>query len=188
MTHLAYYYPQLSGRLVLLPNGESTIGLLDSSTFFVEATCDKTLRELLDEQANTTRCSSGGEHMGNGGKRLPFVLPLFDLPAVAKVLFAPYNPPTEHTVKNPLFTLLRTRFACSGIALGVRISHSLCNAHGLFLIVQHLTELYRKLKTDGGNAAATPVVALGPAVLECPSYSANLRVDATPDELEEALS
>lgn len=78
----------------------------------------------------------------------------------ANALSAPYNRSLEHIVRCPLV---------------VRISHSLCDAHGVLFVMQHLTELYRKLKAAGRNGAAASVVALDTAAPQRRRHSANFR-------------
>ncbi|KPA86063.1 Transferase family protein [Leptomonas pyrrhocoris] len=172
MAHVLSFYPPLSGRLVLLPNGDRKVDRLDSGALFVEATCTASLRELHEARA-------GGSEKADA--RFRDVLSMFDLPAGSNALFASFSPAIHHVVQDPLFTLQHTRFACGSVALGVRISHALTDAQGFFQVMQHLMELYDQLQR--GEARLT---------LRRPprwrSYKSTFRAEATPAEVAEALA
>ncbi|PYI33843.1 hypothetical protein BP00DRAFT_434207 [Aspergillus indologenus CBS 114.80] len=51
-----------------------------------------------------------------------------------------------------IFVVQCTRFACGGVALGIRLHHIVCDASGFFQLVRHLAEIYRKLASAQGPA------------------------------------
>ncbi|KPI86184.1 hypothetical protein ABL78_4737 [Leptomonas seymouri] len=172
MSCLLNFYPPLSGRLGLLPNGDREINRLNSGAHFVEATCDLSLRELHEAR------TGGGER---ADARFQDVLSMFDLPAGSNALFAPFSPAADRIVNDPLFTIQHTRFACGSVALGVRISHALTDAQGFFQVVRHLMELYGQLR--GGEA--NPTLQKPP---QWRPYASTFRAEATPAVVAEALS
>jgi len=74
-----------------------------------------------------------------------------DLPGEGNALL-PFPPATagiglDTDVNVPLFSIQHTRFADGGVALGVCVSHSVCDAEGFFMLVRDLAELYRGLES-----------------------------------------
>ncbi|KAJ6607038.1 transferase family-domain-containing protein [Mycena sp. CBHHK59/15] len=53
--------------------------------------------------------------------------------------------------RDPIFTVQHTRFACGGVALGVRLLHTVCDADGFFQFVRDLAELYRGVRSSEIN-------------------------------------
>ena len=131
------YYPHLTGRLVIDP----VMGNRQISRF--EAGAQLLLAESAEGLSGLTGRSSG---RGTGGR-----LTLADLPGDWNALLS--FPPIEAgigvdtDVNVPLFSIQHTRFADGGVALGVCVSHSVCDAEGFFMLVRDLAELYRGLES-----------------------------------------
>lgn len=190
MRHLLSYYPPLSGRLVLHANGDRQIDRLDSGALFVEATCDQSLQELHNARLEEHEAADHGEGKMDAAtadkradKRFRNVLSMFDLPSDSNALFAPFNPAADHVVADPLFSIQHTRFACGGVALGVRVSHALTDAQGFFLFIEHLMELFDQLGSI--ETASAPSLRQPP---QWRAYLSNFRAEATAAELREALA
>ncbi|EWY79802.1 hypothetical protein FOYG_17091 [Fusarium oxysporum NRRL 32931] len=131
ISRLLDYYPHLTGRLRISPDdGLRTIDRLGTGMHLLEATCDAPLEAFA-------KTSSG--HDG---------IDVFDLPGAGDLLLAPWDPSTEGTQNNPVFTIQRTQFSCSAVAIGMRMSHVVCDAGSFLQLYQHLAEIYRGLGSD----------------------------------------
>jgi hypothetical protein len=156
-------YPHLTGRLGIDDkHGGSHLHSLGSGCEILEATCQSTLKELAK---------------GKGGR-----IGLMDLPGKGEDLMAPYDF-LNKTVKREeqvVFTIQHTRFACGGVALGIRILHCLNDGAGFFHLVRDLASIYRSLNTESTHTyTPTPLA---------PAYLANYENEATETEKEEAKS
>ncbi|KAF7796067.1 hypothetical protein EIP86_007238 [Pleurotus ostreatoroseus] len=159
------YYPCLTGRLHIDPkNGIRSLDRLGSGAELVMAQCNARLDEY---------CQS--PHDGT---------------AAPEALTAPFDPALDAVFQNPVFTIQHTRFACGGVALGMRILHTLCDAEGFFLVVRHLAELYRAVRVS--ETASGGLIGSGSGVLAqtpCTQfYLSELPESMTPEERQEALA
>ncbi|KAF7977913.1 hypothetical protein HWV62_2484 [Athelia sp. TMB] len=122
LTLLLNYYPHLTGRLQINPSdGTPEITRLGTGAELFVARCS----ERLDAFSSSGRIS------------------MQDLPDAGNALMAPFDPTLEGVCRDPVFTVQHTRFACGGVALGVRLRHNMCDAGGFFQLMHDLAELYR---------------------------------------------
>jgi hypothetical protein len=155
------YYPHLTGRLQ--GNAESRaheIGQLGAGIELLGA--HSTAR--LDDIASST--PSGRILMPN-------------LPSSGNDLLPPFDRTYDGASQNPIFAIQHTRFACGGVALGIRVSHVVCDGTGFFQLARDLATIYRHLRTS-----TTPT--LTPKVTIFPYLRGSLPFE--PEELQEALS
>jgi hypothetical protein len=81
-----------------------------------------------------------------------------NLPAAGNALLAPFDPTPEGVSRDPIFAVQHTRFPCGGVALGVRIHHTVCDGDGFFQVVRDLAELYRGiLSSETGEDTVSDV-------------------------------
>ncbi|KAK0485716.1 transferase [Armillaria novae-zelandiae] len=116
LTLLLDYYPHLTGRLQInSSNGTPEISRLGTGAELFIARCSERLDRI----------------------ELP------NLPGAGNALLGPFDPSLEGVCRDPIFTVQHTRFACGGVALGVRLHHITGDADGFFQLVRDLAELYR---------------------------------------------
>ncbi|KAF9880366.1 Transferase family protein [Colletotrichum karsti] len=77
-------------------------------------------------------------------------LNLEDMPEEGSTLLPEYDGTPEEFSKQPILRIQHTRFGCGSVSLGVRVSHSVCDARGFLQLVEDLAEIYR------GLISATP--------------------------------
>lgn len=147
LTLLLDYYPHLTGRLQInSSDGTPEINRLGTGAELFVARCS----ERLDASDR-------------------IVLP--NLPGAGNALLAPFDPSLEGVCRDPIFTVQHTRFACGGVALGMRLHHITGDADGFFQLVGDLAELYRN----------------GPSSLAHPPHIRSYLSDLTPEERVAAL-
>jgi len=152
-------YPHLTGRLgVDDKHGGSHLHSLGTGCEVLEATCSQTLEEI-----------------GKGGP-----IGLMDLPGKGEDLMAPYDFMNVKKEDQVVFTIQHTRFACGGVALGIRILHCLNDGAGFFHLVRDLASIYRSLSLDNDGSEAIQI-----STLAMP-YLSNYENEATQAEKEEA--
>ena len=123
-------YPHLTGRIGINDtHGGAHIHSLGIGCQILEATCEKTLEEL--------------------GKSK--MVGLMDLPGKGEDLMAPYDFMNIKKEDQVVFTIQHTRFACGGVALGIRVLHCLNDGAGFFHLMRDLTSIYRSLDNDKGR-------------------------------------
>ncbi|KAJ7108463.1 transferase [Mycena crocata] len=156
------YYPHLTGRLQINPSdGIREVARFGTGAGFFVAQC----REQLDT-------FSSPEH----GRIL-----MSSLPGAGNALLAPFDPSPDAVCRGPLLTVQHTRFACGGVALGVRLHHSICDGDGFFQLVSDLAEIYRGIH----DSTSTPLLAHPPHIRP---YMAEVRGgNVTPEERAAAL-
>ncbi|RAH71402.1 uncharacterized protein BO66DRAFT_470553 [Aspergillus aculeatinus CBS 121060] len=134
------YYPHLTGRLRIDPaTGVRSMTRLGTGIHFFEAHCDAPLRSFArSPSAPDTELS------------------VFDFPNAGNALLAPWDPTLEGAQRDPILTIQRTEFACSSVALGVRISHVLCGAGSFLGLYQDLAAIYRAM-ADPATAAGNKI-------------------------------
>ncbi|KAE8382678.1 transferase [Aspergillus bertholletiae] len=140
------YYPHLTGRLQFNANSKvPEITALGTGAELLEAQCS--LR--LDDIASASR--SGRILMPN-------------LPASGDALLPPFDPTMEGVCRDPIVAIQHTRFACGGVALGIRLHHIVCDAHGYFQFVRDLAEIYRGVQMNMSNAGPIPTLSSPPEI------------------------
>lgn len=130
MEYLLDYYPHLTGRVqVNERDGTLEITNLETGPLLLESHCDAPLDVF---------------HSSKG--RSPGRLLISELPGTGVTLLPPWDPTLEGACEAPILSIQHTRFACGGVALGVRIHHVVCDADGFFRTMRDLAELYRGIR------------------------------------------
>ena len=173
LTLLLDYYPHLTGRLHINPSdGTREITRLGTGAELFVARCSG----RLDAFSSSPGLVSPGR----------ILMP--NLPAAGNALLAPFDATLEGVCRGPIFTVQHTRFACGGVALGVRLLHTVCDADGFFQLVRDLAKLYRGVRSSEMNDDPTSGV---PSLVHPPhirSYMSELSGDnMTPGEQLAAL-
>ncbi|KAI3324315.1 transferase family-domain-containing protein [Xylariaceae sp. AK1471] len=138
LCRLLDYYPHLTGRFHFnTENNTPEITALGTGGELIEARCGKQLDDIAS--------------LSSSGRIL-----ITNLPGSGVRLFAPFDPTTEGVCHDPMFTVQHTRFACGGVALGIRLPHTVCDAHGFFNLVNDLAEIYRALPSSSNPALSQP--------------------------------
>jgi len=140
LARLLDYYPHLTGRVAFNAADKAPqIDRLGSGAELLVAQCDQPL-------------DSFAVAAPDDAPDAPVRLTLLSLPGGGNNLLAPFalDFSPEVICSRPLLTVQHTRFACGGVALGVRLLHTLCDADGFFQFARDLAELCRKLKAAGG--------------------------------------
>ncbi|KAF7585187.1 hypothetical protein BBP40_011804, partial [Aspergillus hancockii] len=166
LSHLLNYYPHLTGRLQFDPKSKAPeIASLGTGAELLEAECSR----QLDDIASAS--TSGRILMPN-------------LPASGSALLPLFDPTMEGVCRDPILAIKHTRFACGGVALGIRLHHIVCDAHGFFQLVRDLAEIYRGLRASESDPNAPPPTLAFPP--EIRSYYAGPNA-MSEEEREEAL-
>ncbi|KAJ7158652.1 transferase [Mycena filopes] len=140
LTLLLDHYPHLSGRL-RQRNGIREIVGLGTGAELVSAQCSEPLETFSSPGVNAPA---------------PRRILIQDLPDAGNALLPPFDPSPEAVYRDPIFAVQHTRFACGGVALGVRVHHTVCDAGGFFQLVRDLAELYRGGLSGGLASLAHP--------------------------------
>ncbi|KAK4693394.1 hypothetical protein P7C70_g8933, partial [Phenoliferia sp. Uapishka_3] len=136
LAHLLDYYPHLTGRLSTNPlDNSSQIDRLGTGAALVEASCSLPLSAFSPHDTDAP-------------------LSILDLSNGGNDLLPPFGPDPAAACESPILTVQHTAFACGSVALGVRTRHTICDAHGYFMLVGHLGELYRRLREESGGTSA----------------------------------
>ena len=161
------YYPHLTGRLEI-KDGRHQLHDLGTGAELLEATSHIPL----------SSCTTDGE------------VSLLKLPGGGNDLLAPFDMDLKAVCEGPVFTIQHTKFACGGVALGVRVLHTINDAGGFFKLVSDLAEVYRSLPSSWSLTSPPSVSEMGK--LSSPPDTKPLLVDfvstATEDELASAKS
>lgn len=138
------YYPHLTGRIAFNPQDQTPeIDRLGAGAQLVSAQCDAPL------DAFRAAAPAADDDDGVAPRLL-----LLNLPGSGgNALLAPFDPSMEGVCRDPILTVQHTRFACGGVALGVRLLHMVCDADGYFQFVRDLAQLYRALGAAGATGA-----------------------------------
>ncbi|KAK3500490.1 hypothetical protein B0T13DRAFT_398171 [Neurospora crassa] len=143
---LLNYYPHLTGRLAVDPsNGVRSITKLGTGVSLFEASCDQPLSPSPDhEHVEMNNFPGAGEAL------IPPSFPTVSPPSAAGLATtaAHWDPSFDDETgiqRGPLLLIQRTQFKCGGVAIGYRISHTVCAAEGCIRLYQDLCEIYRKL-------------------------------------------
>lgn len=167
------YYPHLTGRFVISPRDQTPqIEHLGEGGELISAQCDAPL-SAFDGVSEDDEPGS------------PPRLIASNLPAGGNALLPPFDPSVEGMSREPILTLQHTRFACGGVALGLRLRHIACDADGFFQLTRDLAELYRGFHAlDLGQSDSDAVELAQPPHTR--SYLAELH-DMPHEERKEAL-
>ncbi|RAH81393.1 hypothetical protein BO86DRAFT_273235, partial [Aspergillus japonicus CBS 114.51] len=131
ISRLLDYYPHLTGRLRIDPaTGVRSMTRLGTGIHLSEAQCDAPLRSF----ARNPSAPDTDPELG-----------VFDFPNAGNALLAPWDLSLDGAQRDPVLTIQRTEFACSSVALGVRISHVLCGAGSFLGLYQDLAAIYRAM-------------------------------------------
>lgn len=167
INRLLDFYPHLTGRLSIHPDsGTRTIRKLGTGMHLIEAKCDANLQKFREKS----------QRVGNE-------LDIFSFPQSGDALLAPWDPSPEAVQRDPIFTIQHTRFACSAVAIGMRISHVVCDAGGFLQVYQDLAEIYRAIGTKTDLATVSLSV---PPCLN--SFMVDKMLHMDPKECDQALS
>ncbi|KAI9933768.1 hypothetical protein ASPWEDRAFT_168043 [Aspergillus wentii DTO 134E9] len=138
LSYLLDYYPHLTDRLQFNPDSKAPeITQLGTGAELLEASCTTRLDDIT---------SSSGRIL------------MHSLPDSGNALTPPFHPTLEGVCRDPIFAIQHTRFACGGVALGIRLHHIVCDAHGFFLLSRHLAEIYRALRDSSSPTVTCPPV------------------------------
>ncbi|OJJ04193.1 hypothetical protein ASPVEDRAFT_43655 [Aspergillus versicolor CBS 583.65] len=166
ISHLLDYYPHLTGRIHINPDTDvRSITRLGTGIHLLEAYCDTPLQSFTHRSPESDRALS-----------------IFDLPGGGNALLAPWDMSPEGAQRDPVFTIQPTVFACSAVAIGVRVSHVVCAAGGFLGLDQDLAEIYRATDPVIGR----PIKLTSPPYL--PPFMVNQMLHMTVDEQRKALS
>lgn len=135
ISRLLDYYPHLTGRLQIDPETDvRSITRLGTGIHLLEAACDAPLQSFAN------RSSLPGREYS-----------VFDFPEFGNGLLAPWDMSLEGAQRDPVFTVQRTEFACSAVAIGMRLSHVVSGAGGFLGLYQDLAKIYRATDTAHGG-------------------------------------
>jgi hypothetical protein len=163
LQYLLNSYPHLTGKLHLdEANNRRTLHRFGSSVTLIEAKCCRTLSSFTLPRI-----------------RQPQIC-LSDFPDGGNELLAPWQSDAKAICEGPLLSIQHTRFGCGAVALGVRVSHVVTDAAGLFQLCERLAAIYRSIDVHGDDG----IVNLHPAVAT--SYLAGVDVSMTEDEIHAA--
>lgn len=133
------HYPHLTGRLNIdSSDGTFEITRLGTGAELFVAQCS----ERLDAYTSPGLTTRGRILMSN-------------LPSAGNALLTPFDMTLEGVCRDPILAVQHTRFACGGVALGVRILHKVTDADGFFQLVRDLAELYRGVLSSEMHDKAT---------------------------------
>ncbi|EQB51929.1 transferase [Colletotrichum gloeosporioides Cg-14] len=125
LTRLLKYYPHLTGRFLFNTVSHTfEVGAFSKSVAFLQAKCDATLSEIA------ARTQSGRMTIEN-------------LPGSGNFLMPPFEATVEGVCRDPILAIQHTRFACGGVALGIRLHHMVCDAGGFFQFVRDWTRVHQ---------------------------------------------
>ncbi|KAJ5972977.1 Transferase [Penicillium vulpinum] len=137
-SHLLDYYPHLTGRLQHNAISQAPeIDSLGSGAELWEAHCTRRLENIAISALSARILVSKLPDDGNA------LLPIF-------------HPTTGAFSCNPIFAIQHTRFACGGVALGIRVHHLVCDANGFMQLVRDLADIYKQLRDSSPPTLISP--------------------------------
>jgi hypothetical protein len=158
LQYLLDSYPHLTGRLHVDPtSNRRTLHQFGSGVDLIEARCCKILVSLTQPRLGQRLCLS-------------------DLPDGGNELLALWQS-DEVKHSGPLLSIQHTRFECGAVSLGIRISHVVTDAAGLFQLCTQLAEIYRSLP-EGVEGNENPR-----SLAHITSYLAGVNGGLTSDEI-----
>lgn len=154
LSRLLDYYPHLTGRLHIDPATDiRSVNRLGTGMHLIEARCDTSFRSFAGKSSS---------------KSFP-EFNIFDFPRYGNELLGPWDPTLEGVPQQPLFSIQRTEFTDSVVAIGMRLSHVVSGAKGFLGLYQDFAEIYRKmgdLPSDGGSVELTAPPYVQPFMVE----------------------
>ena len=132
LTLLLDSYPQLTGRLKEDSLGNRHITAFGSGVLYSTARCDL---DLGDAPVN-----------------------MADLPGESNDLFVPFVGDPKAVSNGPILSIRHTRFDCGSVALGVRCLHTVCDAAGIFQLMEDLAEVYRGIEIETFQLSRQPAI------------------------------
>lgn len=157
------YYPHLTGRLHIDPSTDvRSLDRLGTGMHLVEARCDASFRSF----------ASGSSKSGPKFN-------IFDFPRYGNALLAPWDLTLEGAQRDPVFTIQRTEFADSAVAIGMTLSHVVGGARSFLGLYQDLAEIYR--------AIDDPMAESGPVELTTPPHLHPFMAEQMLHEKKQAL-
>ncbi|KAI2968463.1 hypothetical protein CBS147323_4248 [Aspergillus niger] len=88
---------------------------------------------------------------------LPQCMAPEDMPGQGNALLAKFNSSPECFSNEPILSIQHTRFRCGSVSLGVRVNHTVCDAHGFVQLMEDLAEIYRRLHAERLGAMSIPL-------------------------------
>ncbi|KAA8910845.1 hypothetical protein TRICI_004033 [Trichomonascus ciferrii] len=128
LSYVLNYYPHLTGRLHYSESYNPELVRLGSGGELIVAKCNSRLEDLRSSKNDR--------------------LVVTDLPSSGADLTPLFDPTMEGLCRDPILTVQHTRFACGGVALGVRINHMAGDACSLFKFCRDLAEIYRNISSE----------------------------------------
>lgn len=153
-------YPPLLGRLVQQKDGGFQVYNLDAGATFLTAESTLYLSNLPSAADLTL------SHFGNEGNDL----------------LAPFD--MANATEEPILSVQHTTFACGGVSMGIRVSHKVCDAVGVFQFLQDLANVYND-PDHISQVEETPRPYLAPASDTTPQ-SSFYTIDPYPQTAESA--
>ncbi|OGM47594.1 hypothetical protein ABOM_004234 [Aspergillus bombycis] len=124
LSRLLDFYPHLTGRVrINAKDGSTEIYQLGEGAELHSAVCESPLRQDVVQLAPD------------------------DMPGEGKALLAGYSGTPEGFPNEPILSIQHTRFGCGSVSLGVRLNHTVGDAHGFSQLMEDLAEIYRELRT-----------------------------------------
>ncbi|ELR19753.1 uncharacterized protein ACA1_201100, partial [Acanthamoeba castellanii str. Neff] len=120
LAHLLNYYPHLTGRIAFNPDAQD--------------------RSPRHRSVPRRRCGPVRRRWRRRRRAAPRLVALTLPGAGGNALLAPFDPSMEGVCCDPILTVQHTRFACGGVALGVRLLHMVCDADGFFQFLIYLAD------------------------------------------------
>ncbi|KAH6989123.1 transferase, partial [Ilyonectria sp. MPI-CAGE-AT-0026] len=168
ISRLLDYYPHLTGRICIDASTDvRSVNRLGTGIHLVEACCDASFQSFASDSSESGRDFS-----------------IFDFPGYGNVLLAPWDLSLEGVQRDPVFTIQRTEFACSAVAIGMRLSHVVGDAGSFLGLYQDLAEIYRAM--DDPEAGRGPIKLTTPPHL--PPFMVDQMLHMDMDEKNKALN
>ncbi|KAI8200121.1 hypothetical protein K4K54_003240 [Colletotrichum sp. SAR 10_86] len=125
LTRLLTHYPHLTGRFQLNKSSNTfEIGNFSKGVVFLQAKCDAILSDIAAQSR------SGRIIVEN-------------LPGSSNASVPPFEATIDGICRDPILAVQHTRFACGGVALGIRLHHMVCDAGGFFQFVRDWSIIHR---------------------------------------------
>lgn len=167
ISRLLDYYPHLTGRLHIDPSTDvRSLNRLGTGMHLVEARCDASFRSFA-----------------SGSSTLRPEFNIFDFPGYGNALLVPWDLTLDGTQRDPVFTIQRTEFADSAVAIGMTLSHVVGGARSFLGLYQHLAEIYRAI--DDPMAESQPFELITPPHLR--PFMVGQMLHMTMNEKKQAL-
>jgi hypothetical protein len=208
LNRLLDYYPHLTGRLSIDSTDRTPfINQIGVGALYRTARCDRTLESFRqsnqsidqsNDQSNDPSVSQSVDHSINQSINQSISqsidqskqsinqsnepinrLTILDLPG--ETLWCPFDTNIDAISINPIISVQHTVFACQSVSIGVRIHHWVTDAHGYFLFMQQLSELYEQSIDHSINQSGNQL--LNQSVNQSISQSVNQSINQSFDRL-----